>query len=113
MDKWLFIIGKRQLLMTVVGVFIVVFAAKGQPVFEEQQKMKVIANNVISQTTWDHNFIKGKYSKKGTKTSYTKYDKKGNIIETVTYKLQDILSHEKYKYDKEGKRTDYIKKRGV
>ncbi len=112
MDKCLFK-GKRQFLI-IVGVFTTLFTVvKSQPVFEDQQKEKVIAHNIVSQTTWDHNFEDGKFSKKGIKTSYIKYDKKGNIIETVTYKLQDILSHEEYKYNNEGKRTDYIKKRGV
>jgi hypothetical protein len=85
----------------------------GQPVFEDKQKETIIANKIKSITSWDYNFHDDKPEKNGQKTSFNKYDEKGNIIESVTYKLKDTLAHETYKYDKQGNRIDYTKKRGV
>ncbi|MBN1181793.1 MAG: hypothetical protein JXB49_05850, partial [Bacteroidales bacterium] len=54
-----------------------------------------------------------KPSKTGIKTSFIRFNQTGNVIESVTYKMQDTLAYETYKYNKQGKRTDYTKKRGV
>lgn len=84
-----------------------------QSVFEDKLKENIIKNDVNSVTSWDYNYFENKPAKNGQKTSLTKYDDKGNVIETVTYKLKDTLDHETYKYDKEGNRIDYTKKKGV
>ena len=84
-----------------------------QNIFEEKQKKVIIKNNIFSLTTWDYYYTNGKPSKNGIKTSFNKYDNFGNIIELITYKLKDTAAYETFKYNNEGKRTDYIKRKGV
>ena len=84
-----------------------------QNIFEEKQKKVIIKNHIFSLTTWDYNYTNGKPSKSGIKTSFNKYDHFGNVIELITYKLKDTAAFETFKYDKEGKRTNYVKKKGV
>ena len=84
-----------------------------QNIFEEKQKKVIIKNHIFSLTTWDYNYNNGKPSKSGIKTSFNKYDHCGNVIELITYKLKDTAAFETFKYDKEGKRTNYVKKKGV
>jgi len=83
-----------------------------QPIFETKNKQIIIKLNVKSQTNWDYNFIKDKPSSKGVKTSYTRYNSRGDIVEFVTYKLKDTLTYETYEYDEKGKRVDYTKHKG-
>ncbi|MFO7658592.1 MAG: hypothetical protein R6W78_16150 [Bacteroidales bacterium] len=101
-----------------IGLFVAILClfsntTNAQSVFEDRQKENIIKNEIASQTTWDYKYIKDKPSKTGIKTSYIRYDQAGNIIESVTYKMQDTLAYETYKYNKLGKRTDYTKKKGV
>ena len=84
-----------------------------QSVFEDKQKEAIVKNKITSQTTWDYNYIKNKLSKSGVKTSFIRYNQEGNTIESVTYKMKDTLAYETYKYNTEGKRTDYTKKKGL
>ncbi len=84
-----------------------------QNIFEERQKKEIVKNQIFSMTTWDYNYVRGKPSKNGIKTSYNKYDQTGNVLELITYKLRDTAALETFKYDEEGKRTDYVKKKGV
>ena len=84
-----------------------------QNIFEEKQKKVIIKNHISSLTTWDYYYTNGKPSKSGIKTSFNKYDHFGNVIELITYKLKDTAAYETFKYDKEGKRTNYVKKKGV
>jgi hypothetical protein len=83
-----------------------------QPIFETKNKQIIIKQNVRSQTNWDYNFIKDKPSSKGNKTSYTRYNSRGDIVEFVTYKLKDTLIYETYEYNTEGYRVDYTKHKG-
>lgn len=83
-----------------------------QPIFETKNKQIIIKQNVKSQTNWDYNFIKDKPSTKGNKTSYTRYNSRGDIVEFVTYKLKDTLTYETYEYNTEGHRVDYTKHKG-
>lgn len=84
-----------------------------QNIFEEKQKTVITKNQVLSLTTWDHNYAGEKPAKSGIKTSFNKYDHFGNVIELITYKLKDTAAYETFRYDNEGKRTDYIKRKGV
>lgn len=84
-----------------------------QNIFEEKQKKVITNNNVFSLTTWDYYYTNGKPSKNGIKTSFNKYDHFGNITELITYKLKDTAAYETFKYNDEGKRIDYIKRKGV
>jgi uncharacterized protein YkuJ len=84
-----------------------------QNIFEERQKKAIIKNQIYSMTTWDYNYVHGKPSKSGIKTSYNKYDRSGNVLELITYKLKDTAAYETFKYNDKGKRTDYLKRKGV
>ena len=84
-----------------------------QNIFEEKQKKVITKNHIFSLTTWDCNYTNGKPSKNGIKTSFNKYDHFGNVIELISYKLKDTAAYETFKYDKEGKRTNYVKRKGV
>lgn len=106
------VIVKRFISGLILIVTVNVFSF-GQPVFEDKQKETVIGNGIESVTTWDYYYTNNKLDKTGQRTSYTKFDKKGNIIETITYKSRDTLAHETFKYNREGKRTDYMKKKGL
>ncbi len=107
----------RQFIGTAITVMIPVVltceTVLSQSVFEDKQKETVIANNIESVTTWDFYYSGNKPDKNGIKTSFSRFDKKGNTVETITYKSRDILSHETFEYNTQGKRTDYIKKNGV
>ncbi len=104
-------------LKCLIGLLLIIFASaklvNAQSVFEDKQKEAIVKNNITSQTTWDYNYIKDKPSKSGVKTSYIRYNQLGNTIESITYKMKDTLAYEIYKYNTEGKRTDYTKKRGI
>jgi hypothetical protein len=84
-----------------------------QNIFEEKQKKVITKNHIFSLTTWDYNYANGKPSKNGIKTSFNKYDQSGNVIELITYKLKDTMAYETFEYNNEGKRTDYVKRKGV
>jgi hypothetical protein len=84
-----------------------------QNIFEEKQKEVVKENQVFALTTWDYYYTNGKPSKSGIKTSFNKYDRFGNVVELITYKLKDTAAFETFKYDNEGKRTNYVKKKGI
>ncbi|MBN2214099.1 MAG: hypothetical protein JW723_07635 [Bacteroidales bacterium] len=84
-----------------------------QNIFDEKQKEMIIKHHIFSMTTWDYNYVNGKPSRNGVKTSYNKYDPSGNVIELITYKLKDTAAYETFKYNPEGKRTDYLKRKGV
>jgi len=84
-----------------------------QNIFEEKQKKVITKNHIFSLTTWDYNYTNGKPSKSGIKTSFNKYDQSGNVIELITYKLKDTAAYETFEYNPEGKRTDYVKRKGV
>ncbi len=92
--------------------FIFLNQVLSQPIFETKNKQIIIKQNVKSQTNWDYNFIKDKPSSKGNKTSYTRYNSRGDIVEFVTYKLRDTLTYETYEYNTEGYRVDYTKHKG-
>lgn len=94
-------------------LLIIPFNMNAQNIFEERQKKVIIKNQIFSMTTWDHNYVHGKPSKSGIKTSYNKYDQSGNVLELITYKLKDTAAYETFKYDEEGKRTNYVKRKGV
>ncbi len=94
-------------------LLILPFKSGAQNIFEEKQKKVVTTNHIFSLTTWDYNYTNGKPSKSGIKTSYNKFDQTGNVIELITYKLKDTVAHETFEYNNEGKRTDYVKRKGV
>jgi hypothetical protein len=95
-------------------ILILIFSGQilSQPIFETKNKQIIIKQNVKSQTNWDYNFIKDEPSSKGNKTSYTRYNSRGDIVEFVTYKLRDTLTYETYEYNNEGYRIDYTKHKG-
>jgi hypothetical protein len=99
----------------VFGIALIMFflgQVLSQPIFEIKNKQIIINQKVMSQTNWDYNFIKDKPSPKGNKTSYTRYNTRGDIVEFVTYKLKDTLIYETYEYNAEGYRVDYTKHKG-
>lgn len=104
---------KTAISFLMTGSIIFTISSNAQNIFEEQQKKIIIKNDILSLTTWDYNYIKDKLSRSGVKTSFNKFDHAGNIIESITYKLKDTLALETFKYNEEGKRTDYLKKKGV
>lgn len=83
-----------------------------QPIFETSYKNTIIQQKIKSQTNLDYNYINNKPSPKGIKTSYTKYNSNGDVVEFVTYKLKDTLTFEEYSYDNSGNRIYYIKHKG-
>jgi uncharacterized protein YkuJ len=104
---------KISLICLIFLLLIIPLSMNAQNIFEERQKKVIIKNQIFSMTTWDHNYVHGKPSKSGIKTSYNKYDQSGNVLELITYKLKDTAAYETFIYDEEGKRTNYVKRKGV
>jgi hypothetical protein len=101
-----------KIICSIVMSFIFLNQVLSQPIFETKNKQIIIKQNVRSQTNWDYNFIKDEPSSEGNKTSFTRYNSRGDIVEFVTYKSRDTLTYETYEYNNEGYRIDYTKHKG-
>ncbi len=101
-----------KIICTAILSLIFLTQVLSQPIFENKNKLAIIRQHVKSQTNWDYNFIKEKPSSKGKKTSFTRYNSSGDVIEFVTYRLKDTLTYETYEYDQNGHRIDYTKRKG-
>jgi hypothetical protein len=75
---------------------------------EEREKKIVFRNQIMSKTQWDFSYSNGTVSKQGTKISFTRYNKSGDIIEeNLLGAKEQVTQSEKYEYDANGNKTLY------
>jgi len=76
----------------------------------ENERIRISKNKIKKSVQWIYKYTNGKVNEKGYKSSETKYDEKGNIIEIINYKANGKISSKLlYKYDKNNNRTEYLK----
>lgn len=97
---------KRILAIVVAAIACV--SAMAQTRAELMSREKIAQNKITSVTQWTHKFANNKVEAKGTVTVVTNYDKNGNAVEVLNYKVDGTVSskHE-YKYDKQNRKTEY------
>ncbi len=81
--------------------------------FEAKEKDRMAKARVKVQTQWYHDFVDGKPSAKGYKSSVTKYNTKGNITEITNDNEEGkIISLVVYQYDSRDNKVNYERYQG-
>ena len=98
-------------------IILVVFAwltpVMAQYDFDAKEKERMAKARVKTQTQWTHDFVDGKPSDKGYKSSVTNYNTKGNITEITNYDERgNIISFIVYQYDARGNKVNFERYRG-
>ena len=98
-------------------IFFLAFAwlnqAMAQVEFDAKEKERMANARVKTQTEWTYDFVDGKFSAKGYKSSVTKYDTRGNVTEiTKTNKEGEIILIDVYQYDNRDNRVNYERYQG-
>jgi len=76
--------------------------------FDAKEKERMAKGRVKVQTQWTHDFVDGKFSAKGYKSSVTKYDTRGNIKEVINYNEKGaVISVVVYEYDSRDNKVNY------
>jgi antitoxin component YwqK of YwqJK toxin-antitoxin module len=75
---------------------------------EEKEKQLFKKYHVKERTKINYNYVDGKQSSQGVKTSTSTYDAKGQVLETRTFgRKGEVITVEKFGYDQNGNRTLY------
>ena len=75
--------------------------------FDAKEKERMAKARVKTQTQWTHDYVDGKPSAKGYKSSVTRYDIKGNITEVINYnETGKIISAVIHQYDSRDKKIN-------
>ena len=78
---------------------------------EEKEHELYKKHKVSERIKINHKFVNGVVSKTGVKTSRSKYNKNGYLLETLTFgKKGDTVTVENFGYDKHGNRVFYERK---
>jgi len=98
-------------------VFFIMFAwltpVMAQYDFDAKEKERMAKAKVKTQTQWTYDYVDGKPSAKGYKSSVTKYDNKGNITEITNFNDQGkIILFDVYQYDNRENRVNYERYQG-
>ena len=98
-------------------VILLVFArlntVDAQNDFDAKERDRMAKAKVKTQTQWTYDYVNGKPSNKGYKTSVTKYNVKGNITEIINYNEEGkIISVVTYQYDSRDNRVNYEQYKG-
>ncbi len=81
--------------------------------FDEVERARMAKAKAKTQTQWTHNFVDGKPSAKGYKSSVTKYNVKGNATEITNYNEEGkIISIVIYQYDSRDNKVNYERYQG-
>lgn len=81
--------------------------------FSAKERDRMAKARVRTQTQWTYDFVDGKPSDKGYKSSVTKYNTKGNITEITNYDDKGtIISFIVYQYDSRGNKVNYEQYKG-
>jgi len=94
-------------------VFVWLSPAMAQLEFDPKEKERMAKARVKTQTEWTHDFVDGKPSAKGYKSSVTRFDTRGNIIEITNFNDKgEIISIVVYQYDNRDNRVNYERHQG-
>ena len=94
-------------------VFVWLSPAMAQLEFDPKEKERMAKARVKTQTEWTHDFVDGKPSAKGYKSSVTRFDTRGNITEITNFNDKgDIISIVVYQYDNRDNRVNYERHQG-
>jgi len=81
--------------------------------FDAKEKERMAKAKVKTQTQWTYDYVDGKPSAKGYKSTVTKYDNKGNITEITNFNDQGkIISFIVYQYDNRDNRVNFERYQG-
>ena len=81
--------------------------------FDAKEKERMAKARVKTQTQWTHDFVDGKPSAKGYKSTVTKYDTRGNVTEITNFnEAEEIISVVVYQYDNRDNRVNYERYQG-
>ena len=80
---------------------------------EAKDRERMANAKVRTQTEWTHNFVDGKPAGKGIKSSVTKYNTKGNIIEVTNFNEEGkVISLVIYQYDSRDNKVNFERYQG-
>jgi hypothetical protein len=81
--------------------------------FEAKESDRMAKARAKVQTQWTHDFVDGKPSAKGYKSSVTKFNTKGNITEVTNYNEEGkIISLVVYQYDSRDNKINFERYQG-
>jgi len=81
--------------------------------FEAKEKERMAKAKVKTQTQWTYDYVDGKPSAKGYKSTVTRYDSKGNVTEITNYNDQGkIISLVVYQYDNRDNKVNFERYQG-
>jgi len=81
--------------------------------FDAIEKDRMAKARVKTQTQWTHDFVDGKPSAKGYKSSVTKYNARGSITEVTNFNEEGkMISLVVYQYDNRDNRVNYERYQG-
>jgi len=76
--------------------------------FDAKEKERMSKAKVKVQTQWTHEYVDGKPSAKGYKSSVTKYDTRGNITEVTNFNEKgEIISVVVHQYDNRDNKVNF------
>lgn len=100
----------KRILTFILAVTCISSFSKGQTL-DEKERQAFKESKVNVRTKMDYNFVNGKLSLNGRKSSRSVYNTDGKILETKTYNFKgEEATVEKYQYDKHGNRVSYERK---
>ena len=83
------------------------FSVNAQYDRETIERNRMAKARVKTQTLWTYDYVNGKPSSKGYKSTVTKYDTKGNVIEIIDYNQEGkVISSKTYQYDNRNNRIN-------
>ena len=86
-----------------LSVFAILNPLNAQYDFDAIEKARMAKANVKVQTQWTCDYVNGKPADKGYRSTVTKYDTKGNVIEITNYSSDGkLISTLTYRYDNRG-----------
>ena len=85
----------------------------GQPSLDSKTKETYFLNRIKNQESWDYKYSGSKPAKRGNRTSLKTFTTSGEVSQVITYNASGQVLHiEKYKYDRNGNRTEYTRMSG-
>jgi hypothetical protein len=94
-------------LVVILFVFSFFSPVHAQYDFEAKEKDRMAKAKVKTQTEWTYEYVDGKPSAEGYKSSVRKYNTKGNVTETVNYNKEGkVISVIVYQYDNKENRVN-------
>ncbi|MDR1153746.1 MAG: hypothetical protein LBL04_03470 [Bacteroidales bacterium] len=104
---------KVKSFVILLSVFAWLTPVMAQYDFEAMERDRMAKARVKVQTQWTHDFVDGKPSAKGYKSSVTKFNTKGNITEVTNYNEDGkVISLIIYQYDSRDNKVNFERYQG-